>query len=211
MKWIDATLPMSPETVHWPGHPLYTITDMMSMDKGEVMNVTAISMCSHFGTHVDAPRHYVADGTPVDQLRLDILIGPCRVVAYTGKEHIPASFMQKLDLEGVDRVLIKTANSITLGEPKFYEDYIALTPEAAQVLVEKGVKLFGVDGYSIGPFDPSLGIPVHSTFLGAGPDQVAIEEVDLSNVEPGDYQLIVLPLRLTGLEAAPARVLLGYE
>lgn len=211
MKWIDATLPMSPETVHWPGHPLYTITDMMSMAKGDIMNVTAISMCSHFGTHVDAPRHYVADGTSVDQLRPDILIGPCRVVAYMGKEHIPASFIQKLDLEGVDRLLIKTANSIVLGEQKFYEDYIALTPEAAQLLVEKGLKLLGVDGYSIGPFDPTLGIPVHSTFLGAGPDQVAIEEVDLSNVDPGDYQLIVLPMRLTGLEAAPARVLLGYE
>jgi arylformamidase len=108
-------------------------------------------------------------------------------------------------------MLIKTLNSITLGRPEFHEDYIALTQEAAQALVEKGVKLLGVDGYSIGPFDPSLGMPVHSTFLGAGPDQVAIEEVDLLNVEPGDYQLIALPLKLTGLEAAPARVLLGYE
>ena len=211
MNWIDATLPMRRETVHWPGHPLYTITDMMSMEKGEVMNVTAISMCSHFGTHVDAPRHYVADGTPVDQLRLDILVGPCRVVEYTGKEHIPASYIQELDLRGVPRLLIKTSNSAILGRPEFHEDYIALTPEATRELVERGVKLLGVDGYSIGPYDPSLGMPVHSIFLGAGPDQVAIEEVDLSKVEPGDYQLITLPMKLTGLEAAPARVLLGYE
>ncbi len=211
MKWIDATLPMSRETVHWPGHPLYTVTDMMSMDKGEIMNVTAISMCSHFGTHVDAPRHYVADGTTVDRLRPEILVGPCRVVAYTGKEHIPASFIRELDLKGEQRILIKTSNSVILSRPEFHEDYIALTPEAAQTLVDKGVKLLGVDGYSIGPFDPSLGIPVHRIFLGAGPDQVAIEEADLSNVEPGDYQLMALPLRLTGLEAAPIRVLLGYE
>jgi arylformamidase len=78
-------------------------------------------------------------------------------------------------------------------------------------LVDRGVRLLGVDGYSIGPFDPSLGYPVHSIFLGAGPDQVAIEEVNFLNVEPGDYHLIALPLRLAGLEGSPARVLLGKE
>jgi arylformamidase len=133
------------------------------------------------------------------------------VVAYTGQKHIPASFIRELHLEGVQRILIKTSNSLTLGRSEFVEEYIALTPDASQALVEKGVKLLGVDGYSIGPYDPSLGMPVHSIFLGAGADQVAIEEVDLSKVEPGDYQLIALPLKLTGLEAAPTRVLLGYE
>jgi arylformamidase len=209
MNWIDVSLPMRADTVHWPGHPWYTVTEMMSMDRGDIMNVSAVSMCSHFGTHIDAPRHYVAAGTTVDELSPDTLIGPCRVVAYRGEGHIPAAFIDGLDLGGLTRLFIQTANSERLARPEFYEDYIALTVQAARALVEKGVKLLGVDGYSIGPFDPALGIPVHSIFLGAGPQQAAIEEANLLGVEPGDYQVIALPIRLTGLEGAPARVLLG--
>jgi arylformamidase len=182
---------------------------MMSFSAGDAMNVTAVSMCSHFGTHLDAPRHYLADGTAVDELPLDILVGPCRVVAYPDKNHIPARFIEKLDLAGITRLLIRTDNSRTLGRPEFREDYIALTPGAARVLIERRVELLGVDGYSIGPYETSQGMETHRVFLGAGPRQVAIEEVDLSGVEPGDYELIALPLRLTGLEGSPTRVLLG--
>jgi len=211
MQWMDVTLPMRAETVHWPGHPLYTVSEMMSFERGDPMNVTAVSMCSHFGTHIDAPRHYFATGTAVDELSLQVLVGPCRLVIYPGREHIPASFIQDLDLEGVERLFIRTMNSPRLVKPEFYPDYVALTIPAAQLLVEKGVKLLGVDGYSIGPFEPELGMPVHRTFLGGGPQQVAIEEVSLLGVPPGEYQLIALPMRLSGLEAAPARVLLGSE
>lgn len=211
MKWVDVSLPMRADTVHWPGHPHYTVTEMMSMQRGDEMNVTAVAMCSHFGTHIDAPRHYFAAGKPVDELPLDILIGPGRVVSYEGIDHIPASFINSLDLMGVSRLFIRTRNSQTLTLPEFNEDYIALTIEAAQELVDEGVKLLAVDGYSIGPFDPAQGIPVHRIYLGARPDQVAIEAVNLSNVEPGDYHVIALPIPLTGLEGAPARVLLGRE
>ncbi len=209
MRWIDATLSMKPETVHWPGHPLYIVNQMMSMTRGEVMNVTSISMCSHFGTHIDAPRHYLVDGTSVDEIRPEILIGPCKVVEYPLREHIPANFINELNLEDVSRLLIKTVNSRFLRNTEFHEDFIALLPEASSILVEIGIKLLGIDGYSIGPFDPSLGQPVHQIFLGAGPDQVAIEGVDLQEVPPGDYELLAIPLRLSGLEASPARVLLG--
>ena len=178
------------------------------MARGDVMNVTAITMCSHFGTHIDAPRHYLADGTTVDEIKPEILIGPCKVVEYLYREHIPASFINELNLDGVSRLLIKTLNSRFLRNTEFREDFFALLPEAASILVEKGIKLLGMDGYSIGPFDPSLGQPVHQIFLSAGLDQVAIEEVDLLDVTPGDYELLAIPLRLSGLEAAPARVLL---
>ncbi len=209
MRWIDVSLPMRPDTVHWPGHPQYTVDNMMSMEKGENMNVTAVSMCSHFGTHIDAPRHYFAQGKAVDEIPPNILVGPCKVIEYEGKSHIPGDFIRNLDLVGVTRLFIRTSNSPKLIKSEFYEDYLALTIEAAQILVEKGIKLVGVDGYSIGPFDPAQGMPVHRIFLGGGPDQAAIEEVNLTGVEPGDYQAIALPIRLTDLEAAPARVLLG--
>jgi arylformamidase len=107
------------------------------------------------------------------------------------------------------RLLIRTVNSQIIRQPEFHEDYVALTPDAARVLVARNVRLLGVDGYSIGPFEPSSGMEVHRIFLGAGPEQVALEELDLSSVAPGDYQLVALPIRLTGLEGAPARVLLG--
>jgi arylformamidase len=211
MEWIDVTLPMLDATVHWPGHPRYTVTEMMAFARGDNMNVSAVAMCSHFGTHIDAPRHYVPDGTPVDLLSPDVLIGLCLVVEYPGREHVPAGFIESLDLSGITRLLIRTRNSLRLRDSQFYEDFLALTPAAAQALVDRGVRLLGVDGYSIGPFDPALGYPVHSIFLGAGPDQVAIEEVDLLDVSEGHYYLIALPLRLTGLEGSPARVLLGKK
>jgi arylformamidase len=211
MEWIDVTLPMRDNTVHWPGHPRYTVTEMMAFARGDNMNVSAVSMCSHFGTHIDAPRHYLPDGSAVDQLPLEVLVGPCRVVDFPGREHIPAGFIENLDLSGITRLIIRTANSLRLGDPQFYEDFLALTPPAAQALVDKGIRLLGVDGYSIGPFDPTLGYPVHSIFLSAGQEQVAIEEMNLIGVEPGDYTLIALPLRLTGLEGSPARVVLGKE
>jgi arylformamidase len=147
-------------------------------------------------------------GSAVDELRPEVLVGPCRVIEYPGETHIPADFIRTLDLEGVTRLLIKTANSRFLRQPEFQESYIALLPEAADALVAAGIQVLGVDGYSIGPYDPALGQPVHRIFLSAGEDQVAIEEVDLLDVEPGQYELLAVPLRLTGLEAAPARVFL---
>ena len=210
MNWHDATLPMRSETVHWPGHPHYTVDEMMSMAQGENMNVTAVSMCSHFGTHIDAPRHYYAEGKAVDELPPEIFIGPGRLVVYEGEQHIPVEFIRELDLNRITRLFIRTSNSEKLAQPEFFENYLALTSAAAQALVNKGIVLLGVDGYSIGPFDPSPGMPVHRIFLGGGPDQVAIEEVNLAGISAGDYQVLAIPLRLTGLEASPARVLLGY-
>jgi arylformamidase len=208
MSWIDVTVPFSAESAHWPGHPRYTVDVMASMDRGDVMNVTAVSMCSHFGTHVDAPRHYVAGGATVEQLPPEVLTGPCLVAAYDGTDHIPGAFVDALALDGVTRLLLRTRNSAFAREASFREDFVGLTPDAATRLVERGVALVGVDGPSIGPFDPSLGVPVHQIFLAGGPHQVAVEQLDLTGVEPGRYELVALPLAAAGLEAAPARVLI---
>jgi arylformamidase len=207
VSWIDVTVPFSAETAHWPGHPPYIVDELASMDRGDVMNVTAISMCSHFGTHIDAPRHYVAGGATVDQLPPEVLVGPCLAVAYDGTEHVPGRFVDMLELDGVTRLLVRTRNSAFARDTSFREDFVGLTPDAATRLVERGIELVGVDGPSIGPFDPALGVPVHQIFLGGGPHQVAVEQLDLTGVEPGRYELVALPLAAAGLEAAPARVL----
>jgi arylformamidase len=207
MTWIDVSLSLHGATVHWPGHPRYTVDELYSLARGDQMNVTAFTMCSHFGTHLETPRHYFGSSAAIDELPLDLLMGRCSVVHYEGGEHMPAAFIDSLDLDAVCRLLIRTRNSDTIALPEFREDYIALTPAAAERLVARGVELVGVDGYSIGPFDPQLGIPVHRIFLSGGPHQVALEELDLSEVAPGSYDLVALPIALAGLEAAPARVL----
>jgi arylformamidase len=208
VTWVDVSVPLSAETAHWPGHPRFTVDDMLSMPGGDVMNVTAVAMCSHFATHVDAPRHYVGDGATVEQLPLDVLIGPCLVVDYDGDGHVPGELIASVAAPGLRRLLIRTRNSAVARDPRFHEDYVGLTLDAARALVAHGIELVGVDGPSIGPFDPELGIPVHQIFLGAGPHQIAVEQLDLSEIAPGAYDLIALPLAATGLEAAPARVVL---
>jgi arylformamidase len=208
MTWIDVSLPMRPTTVHWPGHPRYTIDELYAIGRGDEMNVTAVSLCSHFGTHIDAPSHYVEAGSTIDMLPIDLLIGRCTVVHYRAQTHIPADFVDALDLDGVRRLLIRTPNSDSIDRPEFREDYTALTPAAAERLVARGIELLGVDGYSIGPFDPALGVPVHRIFLGGGPSQVALEALSLAGVDAGEYHLIALPPAFADIEAAPARVLL---
>ncbi len=206
MSWIDVTLPMAADTVHWPGHPRYTVTELMSIELGEGINVSAVAMCSHFGTHVETGRHYFADGMSVDEMPTDLLIGRCLVVAYEANNDIPPTFIDQLPLEGVKRLLVRTRNSGSLRHGAFSEDYVALTFAAAKSLAERGIEMLGVDGYSIGPFEPTIGKAVHRAFLGSGATQIAIEGLDLTGVDPGDYEIVTAPLRAVGLEAAPARV-----
>jgi arylformamidase len=179
---------------------------MQSIGDGDPMNVTAISLCSHFGTHIDAPRHYFASGLAVDELPADLLIGRCRVVHYSADDHIPRHFVDSLDLQGVSRLFIRTSNSERLLDAEFHEDYLGLTLEAAQSLAARGIQLLGVDGYSIASFEPVNNMAVHKAFLGGGERQAAIEELNLSHAEEGDYDLIAAPIRTVGLDAAPARV-----
>jgi len=175
------------------------------------MHVTAISLCSHFGSHIDAPSHYVKAGTPVDALPAGLLIGSCRVVYCDGNSRVPAGYVESMPLRNVRRLLIENCSSKLLGDNEFHGGHAALHLDAAKVLVAGGVSLLGVDETLIPPCAPSQSIPVHCTFLGPGPIQTAIEELDLPDVEPGEYNLVATPLRLTGPEAGPTRVLLGQD
>lgn len=211
MELFDVTLQMSSATVHWPGHPHYLANDLLTIAAGDGMNVSEISMCSHFGTHIDAPSHYVPEGLTVDKIPLDLLVGPCVVVEYDGTDHIGEAAVADFGIEGVRRLLIRTRNSATVASPEFREDYIGLTPAGAQRVLDCGVELLGVDGYSIGPWNSKDRDLVHRIFLGGGERQAAIEGLDLHAVSPGTYNLIALPLRVTGLEAAPTRVVLQRD
>ena len=178
----------------------------MAIARGDEANVSQLTMDVHTGTHVDAPRHFVADGAVVEQLGLDVLIGPALVIDTGSATEIGAEVLDALGLPRLERVLLRTANSANprLYQAPFDEDYAALTLDGAEWLVAHGVRLIGIDYLSVQRY--ALTKDIHRVILGAG---IAIlEGLDLRNVAAGDYELVCLPLRLDGVEAAPARAIL---
>jgi len=205
-EWIDVSVPVRSGMVHWPGDPAVKLERFTSIDKGAEANVTRIDMSAHTGTHMDAPLHFF-DGDPgIESLPLDIAMGPARVIAIEGEEPIDRGQLEGLGIAGGERVLFRTYNSDhPWVERKFDRAFVYVSVEAAEFLGEVGVALIGVDYLSVGGYK-SDGAETHRALLGAG--VWVVEGLDLSEVDPGDYELICLPIKLVGSDGAPARVLL---
>jgi arylformamidase len=200
MEIIDVSVPVRPGMVTYPGDPPVVLERVRSIADGAGYNLSRLDLGVHSGTHVDAPLHFVANGASVEAFPLDVLIGPARVADVTAAEGpIRAGDVDVLP-EGVERVLLKTRNSELWGRESFSAEFVSLDAEGARVLVDRGVKLVGIDYLSIGDEE------AHRVLLEAG--VMAIEGLDLRGVEPGEYQLICAPLKLVGAEGAPARTLL---
>jgi arylformamidase len=191
MQIIDVSVPVRPGMITYPGDPEVRLERVSSIPAGDVANISRLDLGVHSGTHVDAPLHFAEGAPSVEALPLDVLVGPCVVV--DGLD--PAAVAG-----GTERVLFKTANSRLWERDEFSEDFVKLDGEAARELVERGVRLVGIDYLSIGDEE------AHHVLLGAG--VVAVEGLDLREVEPGEYLLVCAPLKLAGAEGAPARVLL---
>jgi arylformamidase len=204
-KIIDVTVPLSADLPVWPGDPAFQLEFTHRMADGQACNLSRLSLGSHAGTHVDAPYHFVAGGTTVDGLPLEILMGKARVVSVPVRDAVGRDHLESLDLRDDIRLLIKTRNSGTLRQGSFQEDFVYLSPDAATYLVQAGLKLVGIDYLSIDPH-PSADHPAHRTLLEAG--VVVVEGLDLSQVDPGEYDMTCLPLRVAGADGAPARVVL---
>jgi arylformamidase len=208
----DVTLTLSDDTPSWPTHPPVSVAPLRRMANGDGNNVSRLALSAHAGTHVDAPWHFVDDGPRLDQIPLDRWVGPCLVVRIPddvpliGPDHLEAAAIPP----GTERLLLRTANSNrwAAGDLAFREDYVALSPAAAQWVVERGIKLIGFDYLSVEPFHQT-DRATHLTLLGN--DVLIVETLDLSAVEPGPYTLVCLPLRLGPVDGAPARVLLVRE
>ena len=204
----DISIPLRSGGVVYPGNPAISITAQQAISQGAGANVSRIDMGSHSGTHVDAPKHFFDDGAGADTLPLDVLMGPARLIAVDDAvKSVGETELRAHDLRGVTRVLIRTRNSAWLasGSTEFHPDYTFLSPEGAAYLVGLGVKLVGVDYLSVEQFH-SGHHRTHRTLLGA--NVVIIEGLVLTEPPPGDYELRCLPLRLTGLDGAPARAVL---
>jgi arylformamidase len=154
---------------------------------------------------VDAPYHFRAEGITVDELPLEILMGKARVVETPVRDRIRREDLESLDLRDDLRVLLKTRMSGQMRVPEFQEDFVHLTGDAAAYLAQAGIKLVGIDYLSVDRFG-STDFEAHHALLGAG--VVIVEGLDLSEVEPGEYEMACLPLRIVGGDGSPARVVL---
>lgn len=204
--FYDISVPISNGAAVYPGNPEIRIAPQQEIAKGGSSNVSLLSFGSHTGTHVDAPKHMFDDGQSVDKLPFDILMGPAVLVDVgTTCMAVGARELKLHELKGHKRILIKTRNSSFIRDPQFRQDYTYLAPDGAEYLLSLGVKLVGVDYFSIEQFH-SGHHRTHNTLLKA--DVVIVEGLDLSVPPLGPYELRVLPLRLAGLDGAPARAVL---
>jgi arylformamidase len=177
------------------------------MAKGDNNNVSRLECGVHTGTHVDAPWHFLEEGSTVERLPLDVMIGEAFVAYLPQADVVTAETLTGLALPtGTTRLLLRTRNSELWerGVTEFREDFVALTSDAVHWLVDQGIRLIGVDYLSVhrhgdGPL-------IHQILLRAG--VVIVEGLNLAGVEPGKYELICLPLRLNGADGAPARAVL---
>jgi arylformamidase len=202
----DVSLPVLDGGLVYPGNPPIQIGAQQAIAQGAGANVSALAFGSHTGTHVDAAKHFFDDGQTIDQLPLDRLIGRALLVAVPDDvDAVTADHLARLDLGDHTRVLIRTRNSAYNQEREFRRDYTYLAPDGAEFLAARGVELVGVDYLSIEQFR-SGHHRTHRTLLERA--IVIVEGLALADVPAGEYQLICLPLRLAGLDGAPARAVL---
>jgi arylformamidase len=207
MKLYDISLPIQAQLPTWPGDPQVELERLASIADGSDANVSSLSSSVHMGTHVDAPLHFIDGAESVDQLDMHSLIGRVHVVDFRGLAQITAKDLQAAGISRrAKRLLFKTDNSRLWDDfsHDFYEEFVAVSPDGAEWLVERKIKLVGIDYLSIAPFHD--GVPTHHILLDAG--VVILEGLNLMEVAPGRYTLYCLPLNLVGSDGAPARALL---
>ncbi len=196
---LDISVAIRPGMVTYPGDPTVRLERISALANGAAANISRLDFGVHTGTHVDAPAHFI-DGAPAaETLPLQVLVGPARVVdatRVTGR--LDGEALAQIEL--AERVLFKTCNSMLWEQDSFVDDFVSLTGGGAKALIERGVRLVGIDYLSLGDED------AHRALLGAG--IVAVEGLDLRDVDPGEYQLVCAPLKLVGSDGAPARAFL---
>lgn len=205
-SWIDISVPLHDGMVHWPDNPPVSVQRMMSIERGDICNVSKVSLGVHTGTHMDAPVHWIPGGAGIDAMPLDATMGPARVLAIQDTVSIKPEELRQYGIQPGERVLFKTRNSARCWTTDaFVEDFVYIAQEAARYLAEVGVRTVGVDYLSVGGYSAD-GPETHRALLEAG--VWLIEGLNLAAVEPGSYELICLPLRIAGADGAPARALL---
>ena len=210
MPIYDVTVPIFNELPTWPGDPAVEISDWRCLSTGDGVNLSMLNFGAHTATHVDAPAHFIEGAGKVEDLDLGVLIGEAEVVAVPEDcNAIDQAFVLAHCSPGAKRIIFKTRNSAFWNEsnPRFHTDFTHLDLKAAEKLVERGMKLVGIDYLSIEKFN-STNHETHLALLSHG--VVILEGLNLSEISAGKYELICLPLRLKSNlgDGAPARVVL---
>jgi arylformamidase len=207
MRTYDVTLTITQDMPVWPGNTPPSLVRTSSLDKGDNSNTSQVTLGVHTGTHVDAPDHFMGNQKTIEQISLELLVGRAYVLHLPNVEHITAQDLESAEIPPrTRRLLFKTRNSEywAKGIKEFQPDFAGLTADAAQYLVDRNVRLVGIDYLSIAPYKQSR--PTHRILLEAG--VVVVEGLDLSKVSQGRYTITCLPLKLGGSDGAPARVIL---
>ncbi len=209
--FIDITLPVRPGMLVWPGDEAVRVDRMRGvfigdMERGDAYNLSRLVMGLHAGTHLDAPLHFLRHGNDVTSLPLETAVGPCRVIEIAHRPVIDRRDLEPFSPREGERLIFKTRNSSSAWwREEFDGDYANLTPAAARYLAERGLLLVGIDYLSVAPWGEGTE-EVHRALLEAG--VWILEGLDLRGVEPGDYELLCLPLKVEKGEGAPARAIL---
>jgi len=207
--WIDVTATLDPKTTPvYLGDAPMKFDFLKDMRRGDAFTLSAFSLGAHSGTHIDAPMHFVRDGAPIDQVPLEPLIGPARVIDIPDAvQSINVAELNRHRWRGAERVLFRTRSSQRgwMRSPAFHKDFAYIAPDAARLLADAGVKLVGIDYISAEQFGAPAPL-THRTLLGKGIP--IVEGLSLERITAGDYDLVVLPMKVGGHEAAPARAIL---
>lgn len=197
MKYYDISLPLSPALPEWPGQAKYSREETKTS-----AIVSKLTLSTHFGTHVDAPKHFLFNRAPVDKIPLEKLVGKFRVVEVTSSPLITIVDVAKAKPKAGERLLFKTKNGRLATKKEFTPNYVSMSAEGAQLLATVGVSLVGIDYFGI-EAKGSPGHPVHTALLGA--HIVVVEGLDLRKVPAGSYDGAILPLNIVRGDGAPAR------
>ena len=205
--WIDVSVPISAGMVHWPEDPPVEVSRVSEIAAGDPANVTRLEMSAHTGTHMDAPVHYLEGREGIDAMPFDATIGPARVIEISDMVSVKAGELAGHDPKQGERLLFKTVNSVNAWRlaPEFERNFVYIAADAAAYLAECGVRSVGIDYLSVGGFERDAA-ETHVALLRAG--VWVIEGLNLAEIEPGDYELLCLPLKIVGSDGAPARALL---
>jgi len=204
-RFYDITMTIDNGMISWPGDGPVMVGRVRSMDDGERLNQSRLDLSAHTGTHIDAPVHFLKEGSGVDSLPLEVLIGLAVVVNISGIKAIGAPELKTAIIPpNTERLLLKTDNGKFLEQSEFNQEFSYITPEGAGYLIDHGIRLVGIDYLSVAEY--GSGEAVHRALLSEG--IVIVEGLDLREVPPGPYRMTALPLKIRGCDGAPARVVL---
>jgi len=207
--WIDVTATLDPATTPvYEGDAPMSFEFLKDMRKGDGFTLSKLSLGAHSGTHVDAPMHFVRDGASIDRLPLEPFIGRARVIEIPDSvQSIDATELNRHQWRNVERVVFRTRSSVRgwMKSSTFHRDFAFIAPDAAQLLADAGVRLVGIDYISAEKFGAPAPL-THRILLGKGIP--IVEGFALETVPAGDYDLVVLPMKVAGHEGAPARAVM---